>query len=130
MTVQLDRLEPSLSRYLITYVDAPRNAVAVRRRPSSRRRAAAAASVGAAALVLAGAIAAGAFRPAVQARPAGDCGHGAVPGEFRLGPGNQQPPGVVVPADRLAHPVAEQVPGEFRLGPGLAEPPGVVVPAD
>jgi hypothetical protein len=47
----------------------------------------------------------------------------AVPGEFRLGPGNNQPPGITVglPA------TGGSVPGEFRLGPGNNQPPGITV---
>jgi hypothetical protein len=48
---------------------------------------------------------------------------GPVPGEFRLAPGNQTPPGIVIPLNSQG-----AVPGEFRLGPGNATPPGVVVP--
>jgi len=48
---------------------------------------------------------------------------GTVRGEFRLAPGNQQPPGVAIPLDGQG-----AVPGEFRLGVGNAMPPGVVVP--
>ncbi|HEX5825961.1 MAG TPA: hypothetical protein VFY23_00450 [Candidatus Limnocylindrales bacterium] len=52
----------------------------------------------------------------------------AVPGEFRLGPGNNQPPGIREErpevAPRLAVPGA--VPGEFRLGPGNNAAPGLV----
>jgi hypothetical protein len=47
-----------------------------------------------------------------------------VPGEFRLGPGLDQPPGITVRLPSSARPV----PGEFRLGPGLDQPPGIVVP--
>jgi hypothetical protein len=53
----------------------------------------------------------------------------AAPGEFRLGPGNLQPPGVVIPlagGSRAPGPVR----GEFRLGPGNQQPPGVVIPLD
>jgi hypothetical protein len=45
----------------------------------------------------------------------------AVPGEFRLGPGNNQPPGIKVAAPAAA------VPGEFRLGPGNNQPPEITV---
>ena len=44
-----------------------------------------------------------------------------VPGEFRLAPGNNQPPGVVV---RLG--VPSPIPGDFRLAPGNNTPPGLV----
>jgi hypothetical protein len=44
-----------------------------------------------------------------------------VPGEFRLGPGNNQPPGIKVEL----HGPAGPMPGEFRLGPGNNQPPGV-----
>ena len=47
-----------------------------------------------------------------------------VPGEFRLGPGLAQPPGITVQVPNAARPM----PGEFRLGPGLAQPPGIVTP--
>jgi hypothetical protein len=43
-----------------------------------------------------------------------------VPGEFRLGPGNNQPPGVV----RFTLP--EPATGDFRLAPGNLTPGGVV----
>jgi hypothetical protein len=46
-----------------------------------------------------------------------------MPGEFKLGPGLAQPPGIVVPT------VITRVPGDFVLGPGLNEPPGIVPPA-
>ena len=48
-------------------------------------------------------------------------------GEYRLAPGNQEPPGYVIPLDRglgLSNPK----PGEYRLGSGNQEPLGVVVP--
>jgi hypothetical protein len=49
-----------------------------------------------------------------------------VPGEFRVGPGNNRAPGIVVP---LAAPVMDQpARGEFRLGPGNNDAPGIVVP--
>jgi hypothetical protein len=41
-----------------------------------------------------------------------------VPGEFRLGPGNDPAPGIVVA-------VPEPAAGDFRLGPGNEMPPGV-----
>ena len=45
-----------------------------------------------------------------------------MPGEFRLAPGNLQPPGIMVPvrSSRI-----RSVPGEFRLAPGNLQPPGV-----
>ena len=46
--------------------------------------------------------------------------HEPVPGEFRLGPGNNQAPGVVV---RLG--VPEPFPGDFRLSPGNLPPVGL-----
>jgi hypothetical protein len=46
--------------------------------------------------------------------------HDPVPGEFRLGPGNDPAPGVVV---RLG--VPEPVPGDFRLSPGNLPPVGL-----
>ena len=49
---------------------------------------------------------------------------GPIPGEFRLGPGNLTPPGIVMPLHGAA------MPGEFRLGPGNMTPPGIVVPLD
>jgi hypothetical protein len=129
MTVHLDRVEPSLSRYLISYVDAPKHFVPVRRPASFRRRSVAVASIGALALVVAGAVGIGVNRPSAEATPAARAGYEAAPGEFRLGPGNAQPPGVVVPAGNAPTSVSDAAPGEFRLGPGLAQPPGVVVPA-
>jgi hypothetical protein len=47
------------------------------------------------------------------------------PGEFRLGPGNGTPPGIVNPLPRS---FSEPAPGEFRLGPGNGTPPGIVNP--
>ena len=44
-----------------------------------------------------------------------------IPGEFRLAPGNNTPPGVVV---RLG--VPSPFPGDFRLAPGNNTPPGLV----
>jgi hypothetical protein len=42
------------------------------------------------------------------------------PGEFRLAPGNNQPPGLV------RFEIADPVPGDFRLAPGNNQPPGMV----
>jgi hypothetical protein len=50
--------------------------------------------------------------------------NGPMPAEFRLGPSNQQPPGIAVPLSGSN----ATMPGEFRLGPGNAEPMGIVVP--
>ena len=47
-------------------------------------------------------------------------GNDPVPDEFRLGPGNEPAPGVVM---RLALP--EPYPGDFRLSPGNLQPVGV-----
>jgi hypothetical protein len=47
------------------------------------------------------------------------------PGEFRLGPGNGTPPGIVNPLSRS---ISEPAPGEFRLSPGNGTPPGIVRP--
>jgi hypothetical protein len=99
MTMHLDRVEPALSRYLITYVDAPKNFVPVQRPAPFRRRSVAVASIGALALVVAGAVGIGLTRPSAEAMPAAGGGYEAAPGEFRLGPGNGQPPGVGVPGD-------------------------------
>jgi hypothetical protein len=103
--------------FLIHYVGDAGDAVPVRRRASRRTRGAAAA-LGIAVAVVAG----GAVLSGQAARPSAD---GPVRGEYRLGPGNQMPPGVVVPLRGFA---AAPVPGEYRLGPGNQEPPGVVVP--
>jgi len=51
---------------------------------------------------------------------------GPVAGEFRLGPGLEEAPGIVIPL--AGGPQATPMPGEFRLGPGLQEAPGVLVP--
>jgi hypothetical protein len=51
-----------------------------------------------------------------------------MPGEFRLAPGNGEPPGIVVPRARAT--TVQPMPGEFRLGPGNAEPVGITVPLD
>lgn len=50
-----------------------------------------------------------------------------VRGEYRLAPGNQQPPGYVIPLDRGLG-LSDPKPGEYRLGSGNQEPLGVVVP--
>ncbi|HET9521338.1 MAG TPA: hypothetical protein VFO73_09860 [Candidatus Limnocylindrales bacterium] len=108
--------DPSLS-FPIRYVGDPAEAVPVRRRGSRRLRGAAAALGIAVAIVAGGAVVSG-----QAARPSAG---GPVPGEFRLGPGNQVPPGVVVP---LRGSAGAPVPGEFRLAPGNQVPPGVIVP--
>jgi hypothetical protein len=51
-----------------------------------------------------------------------------MPGEFRLAPGNGEPPGIVIPRARVT--TVEPMPGEFRLGPGNTEPVGITVPLD
>ena len=48
-----------------------------------------------------------------------------VPGEFVLGPGLAEPPGIVT---ELWSTALSPKPGEFRLGPGLAQAPGIQVP--
>jgi hypothetical protein len=73
---------------------------------------------GIAAIGIAGLVAATQFGSGVVAPAAGP-----VRGEFRLAPGNQEPPGIVIPLESRA-----AVRGEFRLGPGNAMPPGVMVP--
>jgi hypothetical protein len=112
-----------LSAFQIRYVDLPRDAVPARSGARARRvatylyRAAVAALVAVTlALVVYG------FASA-QAPTAGD----PVRGEFRLGPGNQQPPGYVIPL-RQGKVSSDPQPGEFRVGPGHQRPPGVVVP--
>jgi hypothetical protein len=100
--------EPSVSRYqLRESIDS--------RKPGRSRLLPAIASI--AAIGIAGLIAAAQVVSGVA--PA----TGPVRGEFRLAPGNQQPPGIVVPVNSQG-----AVPGEFRLGPGNALPPSVVVP--
>jgi hypothetical protein len=119
MTSLYDAFDPSNFPYTIRYVDLPRDAVSIRRRrflEAVRRDLLV--IVGAAALVVA-AIGIASARPSVGT-------DAPFPGEFRLGPGNQQPPGVVVPLSRGG--VADPIPGEFRLGPGNHQPPGVVNP--
>lgn len=101
--------DPSVSVY------THRRESADSRKPGRSRLALAVAGI--AALVTAGVIAAA--QPNISVSPL----TGPVPGEFRLAPGNQTPPGIVVPLNSLG-----AVPGEFRLGPGNATPPGVVVP--
>ena len=59
-------------------------------------------------------------------RIGGDAGD-PVRGEFRLGPGNQEPTGYVIPL-RQGKVSSDPRPGEFRVGPGNVLPPGVVVP--
>jgi hypothetical protein len=55
-----------------------------------------------------------------------------VPGEFRLGPGNNDAPGLVVERPQIAPGlyapivVATPAPGDFRLGPGNNDAPGIV----
>jgi hypothetical protein len=80
--------DPSLT-LPIRYVADAGDSVPVRRRGSRRWRGAAAALGVAVAIVAGGAVVAG-----QAARPSAG---GPVPGEFRLAPGNQVPPGVVVP---------------------------------
>ena len=78
--------DPSLS-YTIRYIDLPENAVPYPRRSRrARRLVGVAAGVGILAVALATGVGA--------SHPAADFGF---PGEFRLGPGNGQPVGYVVP---------------------------------
>ena len=90
----------------IRYVDPPRGAVPVRRHSRVVRRVAVVATTAAILLVAAIGVAA-----AARTGPGHDIDSGPVPGEFRLGPGNQLPPGYVVP-----------------LGKGSDEPVPVVEP--
>ena len=62
-------------------------------------------------------------------RDSGSAAAAPVPGEFRRGPGNQQPPGIVIPYTGKSI-SSGPVPGEFRLGPGNQQPPGIVIPLD
>jgi hypothetical protein len=115
---------PPIGSFGIQFIGEPRDAHPIYRRESPRRRAAAIVAV-AAAFFLAGMAFATASSPAV--RPAVDTA--PVRGEFRLAPGNQQPPAIVVPLTKgggLTTPVR----GEFRLAPGNQQPPGVIVPLD
>jgi hypothetical protein len=142
MTSLYDAFDPSNFPYLIRYVDLPRDAVSIRRhRVGETLRRTLLAIVVAATLIVA------AIGFASPARPSAGNGD-PVPGEFRLGPGNQQPPGVVNTLERrpLAEtwvpsvppvvalpirddaPSSDPAPGEFRLGPGNQQPPGVVNP--
>ena len=76
----------------------------------------------AAASLLTVALVIGAFATAQAPAPAPAAkvpGAVAVPGEFRLAPGNNQPPGMVVPLGPT------RVTGEFRLAPGNNQPPGL-----
>ncbi|HET9346896.1 MAG TPA: hypothetical protein VFO05_14480 [Candidatus Limnocylindrales bacterium] len=125
----------------IRYVDPPRDAVPVRR--SGQALVKAAIVMAAAAILIVGAIG---FAQAAPTAPDRVTDHGPVRGEFRLAPGNQQPPGYVVPLgkasdqpDRDGGPAGEwrpslipihggvslsiPKPGEIFVGP---KPPGRV----
>ena len=126
---------PPIAPYRIRYVGEPGDTMPVRR-PSRARALAARGAIAvllAIALALAGAlvvrsIAAGNVAAPIDMKP--------VPGEFRLAPGNQVPPGVVVPVAKAPAAPAEWKPslvpvrGEFRLAPGNQVPPGIQIPLD
>ena len=110
MTSLYDAFDPSNFPYTIRYVDPPRDAVSIRRRrfvEALRRDLLV--IVGVAALVVAAIGIASAQPSTVTDAP--------VPGEFRLGPGNQQPPGVVVPLHResgVSDPVSRYADVQWR----------------
>ena len=81
-------IDPSLP---IRYVAEPANAIPVPSRASRGRRRGAVAVLVAALLIVAGGTAASYRGPWNAAST------GPFPGEFRLGPGNQVPPGIVIP---------------------------------
>ena len=109
--------------FQIQYVDLPRNASPVRV-TSRPLRVATRVSRAAIAVLAAATIAFVVFGFAnAQLGSSGD----PVRGEFRLGPGNQEPPGYVIPL-RQGKASSDPRPGEFRVGPGHQRPPGVVVP--
>ena len=116
---------PPIGSFGIQFIGEPQDAHPIYRRESPRRRAAAIVAV-AAAFFLAGMAFATASRPADR-RPSVDSA--PVRGEFRLAPGNQQPPGILVPLDQGSK-LSDPVPGEYRVGPGNQPPPGVIVPLD
>jgi hypothetical protein len=127
------------------------------RRDGSRRSALVAAGLVAAATI--GFVAGTRFAPSAPQATAPVSGAVSLaprPGEFRLAPGNQQPVGVAVAAQRaidlspkagefrlapgnlqpvgITHPTLSTVdtdprPGEFRLAPGNLQPAGIAVPA-
>ena len=109
--------------FQIQYVDLPRDATPVRF-ASRPRQVATRVSRAAIAVLAAATFAFVVFGFAnAQTRSPGD----PVRGEFRLGPGNQEPPGYVIPL-RQGKVLSDPRPGEFRIGPGHQRPPGVVVP--
>ena len=90
----------------IRYVDSPRNAVPVRRSGQALVKAALV-SAAAAVLLVAGI----GIAQAIPAAPGSVANPDAVLGEFRLGPGNQQPPGYVVSLGKVSdQPVPEREP--------------------
>ena len=123
MTFNASLLSAPAHPFQIRYIDRPRQTSSVRRhRVAVAARRVSVATVTAAA-VLVGAIGAA---NAATVNSDGVIRTDPVRGEYRLAPGNQQPPGYVIPlgkASRLSGPM----PGEFRLGPGNQVPPGVLV---
>ena len=109
--------------FQIQYVDLPRDAMPVRL-ASRPRRVATRVSRAAIAVLAAATLALVVFGFANAQSPGAG---GPVRGEFRLGPGNQEPPGYVIPL-RQGKVLSDPRPGEFRVGPGHQRPPGVVVP--
>jgi hypothetical protein len=127
---------PPIAPYRIRYVGEPGYTMPVRRQDRTRATVVRAtiAVLFAVAVALAGvmavrALTAGAAAAPIDMKP--------VPGEYRLGPGNQVPPGVVVPLAKNPgaapvewRPSLVPAPGEFRLGPGNQAPPGVQIPLE
>ena len=110
MTSLYDAFDPSNFPYTIQYVDLPRDAVSIRRRrflEAIRRNLLV--IVGVAALAVAG-IGIASAQPSVGSDV-------PVTGEFRLGPGNQQPPGYVIPLDTesgVSAPVSRRADVQWR----------------
>ena len=94
----------------IRYVDPPRDAVPVRQNGQAQVKAVLVTA--AAAILLVAGIG---FANAVPTAPGSVSDGNPVPGEFRLGPGNQRPPGYVVPL----MPQQAPVDGDVQWRPSL-----------
>jgi hypothetical protein len=93
MTLVANPSDPSLT-FSIRYVDLPGDAVPVRRR-GERGHTIVAGAIAGAALAIGLAIGISLGGAGDSGDPVGKLGGGPVVGEFRLGPGNQTPPGYV-----------------------------------
>jgi len=123
MTFDASLLAPPANPFQIRYVDTTRDASSVRRhRLAMAARRVAIATVAGAAIVAA----AIGVANAATVNSNGEVHTDPVRGEYRLAPGNLQPPGYVIPLDRglgLSDPASSA----FRfVGPKNVAPPGIV----